>query len=59
MEQAIYLLLKYKYGVLFPLAIFAGPIVTVIATKHRNYGSNGIRTACNSGQCRCPCRIGA
>ncbi len=31
MEQAIYLLLKYKYAILFPLAIFEGPIVTVIA----------------------------
>ncbi len=31
MEQALYLLLKYKYAILFPLAIVEGPIVTVIA----------------------------
>jgi len=30
MEQVIYLLLKYKYLILFPLAVFEGPIVTVI-----------------------------
>lgn len=31
METIFYLLLKYKYGILFPLAIVEGPILAVIA----------------------------
>lgn len=31
MEQAVHLLLTYKYAILFPLAIFEGPIITVVA----------------------------
>ncbi|MEO7309045.1 MAG: hypothetical protein ABIX01_01505 [Chitinophagaceae bacterium] len=30
MEYMVYLLVKYKYGILFPLAVFEGPIVTIL-----------------------------